>query len=501
MKTRIFSQATFFILLSLSMLFLISCAVNPVTGKKELSLLSYKGENSLGRRADQQIVSMIGLYYEKPAVGKYVNELGQEMAIISHRPFLQYHFRVLDSPVVNAFALPGGYVYVTRGLLAYMNSEAELAGVEGHEIGHITARHAASQYTKAQLSQIGFGMGSILFPPSVLVGNAVQAGVGLLFLGFSRGYERQADSLGVEYSSRIGYDAGQMAHFFTTLHRLQEQSGQGLPDWLSTHPDPEDREVATLRMATRWQKKWQRVLPSYTFKVERDHYLDTIDGLVFGPERRRGLVRNGYFYHALLDYQFPIPEGWQLMNSPQQIQMINNSRTAVIELTLSQQPSAKSAAEKLVADARGKIIHSERATVNGYTTEIREIEMRREIQTAQTRRMDLPETETFKLLAYFIEKDGQVYAFQALCRRRYYRKNESSFKYTMNNFDRLKNQEIKNMRPTRIKVVRVTQSTTLQDFLARYPNDQLSKDRMAILNGMNLTDRLQPADRIKILTN
>lgn len=473
----------FFIFNIIILLFLISCATNPVTGKKELSLMSYNDEIRIGREVDRQIVAIYGLYYEEPEVAEYANQLGQMLAKISHRPFLEFNFRVLDSPVINAFALPGGYVYITRGLLAYMNSEAELAGVMGHEIGHITARHAASQYTKAQLGQLGFGLGSIFFPPSVLFSNVAQFGVGLLFLRFSRDHERQADSLGVEYSSRIGYDATHMANFFATLQQLHEQNGQDLPGWLSTHPNPEDREIAVLRMA----KNWRQNLPPFKFHAGRDHYLDVIDGIVFGEEPRQGFVENGYFYHPLLDFQFPIPKDWQLFNTPQQVRMVNKRQSAVIQLTLAEQPNAKSAAEQFVMDNNAQVIYSENTKLNGYNTEIRETIIKQQL-------------ETYRVLSYFIEKDGRVYVFQGISRQRNYKKYLSTFKYSLNNFDRLKYQKAKNIKPTRIKIVKVTKSSALKDFLAHHPNKELSDKRMAILNGMNLTDRVQPGDRIKILT-
>ncbi|NIV94973.1 M48 family metalloprotease [candidate division KSB1 bacterium] len=500
MNAKILSSTRDILSFLFVMQFLTSCAVNPVTGNKGISLLSYNDENRLGRQADRQIVAQYGLYNDDPEITEYVNELGEQIAHVSHRPFLDFHIRVMDMPEVNAFALPGGYIYVTRGLLAYMNSEAELAGVLGHESGHVTARHAADQYTKSQLGQMSFGVASIFFPPSILFGNAAQVGVGLLFLRFSRDHERQADSVGVEYASRIGYDATNMADFFNTLERLQKQRGQASLGWFSTHPDPGDRKVAVQRMANWWQRE---KLPPYEFKTGRDRYLDMIDGLVFGEEPRKGFVENGYFYHPILDFQLPIPVGWRLANTPQQVQIVNNNRTAFIELTLSEQPNARRAAEKFQEDADAEVIYSDRTKINGYTTEIRESEITRRTQTRQRRRSartSFQEIETFKVLSYFIEKDGRVFVFQGLSRRRDYDKYASAFKRTMNNFDRLRNQDAKNIKPTRLKVVEVTESSTLKDFLAGYRNDELSDKDMAILNGMKLTDRVSPGDRIKILT-
>jgi predicted Zn-dependent protease len=193
-----------------------SCAVNPVTGKQELMLLSETDEMNLGRETDVRIIQEYGLH-EDPKLTAYLNDLCQRLGKISHRPNLTYHFKILDVSVVNAFAVPGGYVYFTRGILATVNSEAELAGLIGHEIGHITARHSAKQISKAQLAQLGLGVGAVLTESIPILSGLAQVGVGMLFLRFSRDNEKEADDLGVEYSSKAGYDANQMADFFETL--------------------------------------------------------------------------------------------------------------------------------------------------------------------------------------------------------------------------------------------------------------------------------------------
>ncbi|NIR16083.1 MAG: M48 family metalloprotease, partial [Desulfobacterales bacterium] len=219
-----------------------SCAVNPVSGQRELMLVSESEEIQLGGQADADVVQQFGIYDDR-RLNAYVNGLGQRMGKVSHRPRLDYHFKVLDVSVVNAFAVPGGYVYFTRGILASLNSEAELAGVMGHEIGHITARHSAQQISRAQLAQMGMAVGSIFSPEFRALSGLAGTGVQMLFLKFSRDNERQADDLGVEYASKVGYDASQMANFFETLERMHPHADKsGLPSWFSTHPNPEDRE-------------------------------------------------------------------------------------------------------------------------------------------------------------------------------------------------------------------------------------------------------------------
>ena len=202
-------------------LLLESCAKNPVTGKRDFMLMSTEQEIAMGQQSDPEIKNYFGLY-EDPKLQKFIEEKGQQMAAVSHRKDLKYHFKIVDSPVVNAFAVPGGYVYFTRGIMAHFNNEAEFAGVLGHEIGHITARHSAKQYSNAMLAQIGLAAGMIFSPELAQFGDLASQGVQLLFLKFGRDAESQSDRLGVEYSTKIGYDAQEMAGFFATLDRLRE---------------------------------------------------------------------------------------------------------------------------------------------------------------------------------------------------------------------------------------------------------------------------------------
>ena len=232
-----------------------SCAVNPVSGGPELMLVSEQEEMKIGRETDLQIKKEYGVYQD-PKLTAYLDGLYQRLGKLSHRPHLPYQFKVVDVSVVNAFAVPGGYVYFTRGILASLNNEAELAGVMGHEIGHITARHSAQQMSRAQIAQIGLLAGMVLSDTFRVLSDAVGLGVGMLFLSFSRENERQADDLGVEYASKAGYDASQMANFFETLEKMNPGSDKtGLPSWFSTHPSPEEREKTVRARAAEWQKQ------------------------------------------------------------------------------------------------------------------------------------------------------------------------------------------------------------------------------------------------------
>src|SRR2546422_2039162 len=217
------------------------CAVNPATGSRQLMLISESQEIAMGRDYDKQVAASIGLDPDS-GLQRYIQQFGAPLAATSERPNLPWSFRVVDDPVVNAFALPGGYIYVARGILAPLNSEAELAGVVGHEIGHVTARHSVSQMSKQQLAQIGLAVGTIASPEFERFAGLASAGLGVLFLKYSRDAERQADDLGLRYMRRVNYDPREMPHVFELLTRVSQAQGGGrVPEWLAPHPQPQKR--------------------------------------------------------------------------------------------------------------------------------------------------------------------------------------------------------------------------------------------------------------------
>ncbi|HOS99734.1 MAG TPA: M48 family metalloprotease, partial [Acidobacteriota bacterium] len=313
-----------------------SCAKNPVTGKRELMLISTADEIALGKQLDPEILQTYGKY-SNPELDAYVAALGHKLGALSHRPDLTYTVQVVDSDVVNAFAVPGGYVYLTRGMLSYLNDEAELAGVMSHEIGHIAARHSVHQYSQAQLAMLGLGVGSMFSETFQKYAGIAQLGLSMLFLKFSRDDERQADALGVEYASRAGFDANHMANMFVTLERLNPGSDRsGLPGWFSTHPNPPDRIAAIQRDAQVWRDK----LAGTAFVTNRDGYLGRLEGLVFGEDPRQGYVEGQAFYHPQLAFQFPVPSGWKVNNTAAQVQLYARERDTATVKTVSADASA-----------------------------------------------------------------------------------------------------------------------------------------------------------------
>lgn len=301
-----------------------SCATNPVTGRGEVVLMSEAQEIDIGRRSHPEIIQHFG-EYEDRELQAYVHRVGERLAANSHRPELIYRFTVLDSKEVNAFALPGGYIYITRGLLAYFNDEASLAAVLGHEIGHVTARHSVRQYSAAQMANIGAVVASIFVPGvgTPLGGQAVNILGTAMLRGYGREHELEADRLGAIYLARSGYNPMKMLDVLGTL-KDQEQFAQqvaraegrepsgGYHGLFATHPDNDTRLQEVIMAARDLQVHGDPF-------IGRDEFLQLIDGLVYGDSKREGIIRGNAMYHADLDFAMRFPRGWRIDNRPTQV--------------------------------------------------------------------------------------------------------------------------------------------------------------------------------------
>ena len=289
--------------LALAGLLAAGCAINPVSGRREFNLVSSAQEEKMGREGYGAVLAEYGAY-DDSTVQKYVRTVGMKLAKVCQLPDLDWHFTVIDDPSVNAFAMPGGYIYITRGILAHLNSEAQLAGVLGHEIGHVTHRHTAEQITRQQVAGVGLLAGSILSPAVAQYGGAAQEALGLLFLGFSRQDETEADELGITYALRAGYDPRVMPATYHMLKRVSDRTGARLPTYLSTHPDPGDREAHTRTLSQ------AAAMGKTGLIVNEDGYLAHLDGLVFGQDPRNGYFVDNQYMNPGLKLEIILPPGW-----------------------------------------------------------------------------------------------------------------------------------------------------------------------------------------------
>ncbi|HOT95549.1 MAG TPA: M48 family metalloprotease [bacterium] len=460
---------------------LIACAVNPVTGKHQLMLMSESDEIALGQQSDAEVTATYGIY-DDAALNTYVNTIGQKMGKLSHRPNLAYSFKVLDTDVVNAFAVPGGYVYVTRGILAYLNDEAELAGVIGHEIGHVAARHTVVSYSKQQLASLGLGLGSILSEKFRQYANIANFGVTMLFLKFSRDDERQADNLGVEYSSKASYDANCMATFFETLERMNEgSSSSGLPDWFSTHPNPANR-ITAVRAKT---KEWQSKLTGTTFVVRRPEYLASIDGIVFGADPRQGYVEANTFYHPELKFQFAVPTGWRVNNTPAQVQMVSPNQDANLLFSLQSRATAAAVADTFVTQSQASVSRADAITINGFPT--------RRIQSRI-----ISQSDTLGVLSWFIQKGSDCYIFHGVTTPKALSAWSNTFAGAVGQFKTLTDPKHINVSAKRLKIENGKPAATLSSLLTANGIASTELENFAVVNGMQLTDLVPPTAKYKI---
>jgi predicted Zn-dependent protease len=294
------------IIITMILSFIISsCAVNPVTEKREIMLFSDQDEIEMGKQGNEAVLVQFGTY-DDHSLQSYIDYVGQQIAEVSHRNDLPYHYTVVDSAVLNAFALPGGYVFITRGLLAYLNNEAQLASVLGHETGHIAARHGVKKYQKAIGAQL------------ILVGVAVATesqglalGTNLLLnailQGYSRKDERQADELGVLYMYRASYNPLEMAKFFSILKRIEEHSPNVIEQLFASHPPTPDRvEKATIHAQELTGGKTADLI------IAQNRYISNLDGLVFGPGERDGVIEGNHYKNRYFRYQVQMPQEWKI---------------------------------------------------------------------------------------------------------------------------------------------------------------------------------------------
>ncbi|MBT8219995.1 MAG: M48 family metalloprotease [Bacteroidia bacterium] len=469
-------------------LILEACSVNPVTGKKEVMFVSEQQEIAMGQQADPSIVAQFGLY-ENEGLQNFINTKGQEMAAISHRSHLNYEFKILNSPVVNAFAVPGGYVYFTRGILAHFNNEAEFAGVLGHEIGHITARHSAKQQTQATLGQIGLIGAVVLSPTLASMGQSLSQGLQLLMLKYGRDAESQSDRLGVEYSTKIGYNSSHMANFFKTLARMREASGQEIPTFASTHPDPIDRFDNVHRLTQEWQTKLGVSAESLT--VNRDQYLGMIDNLMYGEDPQEGYVADGYFFHPGLKWYFPVPRGWKVNNSPQAVQMYPEDGKALVTLTLGQGNSLEEVAQKVVEQNKLQVRESQRVTINGLPA----IAMVSQAQMEQQGQQPV----NLGVVTYLIQYNNLIYNFTGLSTEQDFNAYFTYLATPPKGFAELRDSRRINVFAERIKVRQVNRSGTLQQHLQSFGVPQSRLEEVAVLNSMLLSDQVPAGTMIKTI--
>ncbi len=453
------------------------CSTNPATGENQFTaLMSPQQEVQVGAQEHAKIMKQYGVYDDEK-VQAYIDRVGEKVVQYTERPEVDYKFFLLDSPIVNAFALPGGYVYLTRGLLSLSNSEAEMAAVLAHETGHITARHSAERYSRGVATSVGATLLSAALGSSG-ASEALGMGANLYLKSYSRGQEHQADSLGIRYLSRTGYAPSAMTSFLSNLQaetNLQaKQAGRSASasaNYFSTHPATAERVSKTISEANLYAQQGI---------INRDVYLRTIDGMTYGDSAAQGFVRENTFYHPPLGFKFSVPDNFKIVNQPTQVLATSKDGSGII---FDFAPNKdRYSAQKFLSDVwlQGKQAPNkiEGMSVNGMRA-----------ATTLVRGQVNGRDTNIRLVAIEWEQD-KVVRFQIGMPLNLSTSKEKVLKSSIYSFKRMTRSEQKSIKPYRLKVITSRASDTVASLSKRMPYDDLQEDRFRVLNGLAPNDKL-----------
>lgn len=476
---------------------LIALSIVPVVGHPTFVIAQDQedqDEIEQGREANRQIEAQYG-FYEDEELRAYVDRIGQQLASISERPQLPWTFRVLDSPAVNAFALPGGFVYVTRGLLAHMNSEAELAGVLGHEIGHITGKHSQQRQRRGligSLITLGAIAGTALVSPDaagfLLDTGLAQNVAGLVLLKYSRAQELDADQRGIRYATAGGYDPRGIGAFFETLQSLEERSDRrGLPGWLSTHPQVDDR----IGKSAVWTAETLRVYnvdPEDLTQGREDHFF-AVDGIVFGENPREGYLDGQEFLHPDLRFALTFPSGWSVDNGRSAVTAVDPRQGAMIQLTLAPKSNATATDDYIrgyLRDVGARVEDSARQEIDG-------LEAVQVLFSARGARGN------YAILGLWVSYEGRLYQLLGVTTPSAWRHYRSELSTSLGSFRRVTEAPVLGVEPARVKVSWTTQRLQLAGFIEAHPEVSVPAATIAIINHLELSDMLEAGALVKLV--
>ena len=450
-----------FLILSLS-----GCAVNPVTGKQDFVVLSEEQEIQMGREYNAQILRQYQIY-EDEKIQNYVQSIGESLAKKSHRPNLIYRFTVLDSPEINAFALPGGYIYINRGLMAYMSSEEELAAVLGHEIGHVTARHSVRQYSQAQL--MGVLSAAIEINSGRTAGDLANLASGALLSGYGREMELEADDLGAQYIYQDGYSPQGMYDVLAVLKdqeiyskKVAKQRGiepRNYHGVFASHPSNDKRLQEILdNVSQNFVKGTNK---------SKSNYLAMIEGMVFGDSQQAGVTRGNEFFHGPLNLYLSSPENWEIINNANSLVFKAPFGEATLQVTLEDLNFVESPEEYLKRFVRNttdeEILMID--GLSGFTAKT--------YRSGRTTRMAVifKDDKAYQFIAYLKDRDGDFSSY------------DLQFMNIIKSIRYLTKRELKYSQPLRIKTHKVRQGETYESIASTSSITTNPEDQLRLLNG------------------
>ncbi|HXV23646.1 MAG TPA: M48 family metalloprotease [Alphaproteobacteria bacterium] len=461
------------------------CGTNPATGQQSILGLSEDQEIKVSQQEHPKILAEFGGEYKDPELQKYVSSLGMLLAKTSERPDLPWRFTILDTPQVNAFALPGGYIYITRGLLALASNEAEVVSVLAHEIGHVTARHSAQRQGQATIAGLGAALAGILTGSSAVAQLGQAAATGYI-QSYSRDQELQADTLGVRYMTRANYDPQAAVSFLKKLQadtRMRAKAAGRDPDeaeqisWTSSHPRTADRVEQAIENAG--------VTQVSNPIVAEDIYLSKIDGIIYGEDPAGGVVRGRSFIHPGLRFAFEVPEGFQVVNQPSQVLAQAREGDGFIVFTGAKptgslqdwfydHPKASfEDVEQINVNGMEGATGLTQGSVNGRKADLRVVLIRYDAST--------------------------VYQFLFATPPDRADRYNQAFRETTYSFRKLSQAEASGLKPQRVQVVTVGSGDTVASLAGRMAVDDLAEERFRLLNGLEGDERLERGQKVKII--
>ena len=467
------------LLLTMLCLPLVACQTIDATGERHLSLIGERQEIEMGETSNEDIITTMGLY-EDESLQNYVQELGSRIAATTERPELPWTFQVVDDEVVNAFALPGGYIYLTRGILSHFENQAQLVGVLGHEIAHVTAKHSVIRLSKAMVTQLGLGVATIAVPELQEFSSMLGQGMKLLFLKFSRDDETEADRLGVRYMQNVNEDPKELMNVMAMLGRISDTGKEGaLPQWAATHPHPENRmDFIAGQIAG---------LEHRDFKpVERESYLQRLDGMVYGPNPREGIVREAMFYHPDLAFQLQFPAGWEVVNRRGAVLGLSPGKDAAFQLTFGSEKDPVGALQSFFGQTGINGLSSSTAPINGLPAASGEFR-------ARTNRGEV------QGLATFIRHGGHLYQLFGYSPLRAWSQYDREIRDSTNSFERLTDNRYLDIEPLRLKIITADSAISLKELHARH-KAAIPLEELAQLNQLGADEILQPGRSVKMVT-
>lgn len=470
------------------------CATNPVSGKPNVVMGSTQGEKEQSRRYYQEIIRAYGLY-EDQALQDYVQMVGMKVAKNSHLPDWEWKFTVLDDESINAFTTGGGYVYVHRGLLAYMTSEAELAGVLGHEIGHVTARHPARRQTRGILAGV-LATGAAIMTGNSAVAQLANIGAEAWLQGYGRENEMEADRLGLEYATKTGYRPEAMAEVFKVFKQqesfeLQRAKDEGREPRLyhgvfSSHPAPDARAVQAAKGAANITTE-----PEGGWIDNRDAFMRAIDGMPYGTSRAQGIVRDNRFYHADMGITMAFPRGWTIENQRDQILAYTKNKDAVMQITSPGRPDKKGPREFLLEKLKGASFSKGEALnvdgMEGYT-----------VVTRRGSPLDGGEGPVRWVVLY---RGNSTFLLGGASRASGagLPADDGLFLSSIQTMRALKPSEYPLAQPYRLKVITATDKTNLDDYAKNVPVERYQKEELQLLNGLYPNGKVKPGQYVKVV--